>query len=74
MREATGELNLTVIIVVAVAGLMAFFSMVVWPMVRGGIEHDTNCSDAICSGTPINGVVECHMPGESTTFMCPYKG
>ena len=74
MREATGDLNLTVIVVIAVAGLMAFFSMTLWPMIKDGLKHDANCSDAICSGTPSNGMIECHMKGETETFKCPYKG
>ncbi len=65
---------MTVIVVIAVAGLMAFFSMVVWPMIRGGMQHDANCSDAICSKTPNNGMVTCHMKGKSEEFQCPYKG
>lgn len=79
MREATGELNMTVVVVVAVAGLMAFFSMVAWPIVKGGIERDANCSDAVCvpsdtcSGKTAENIC-CHMPGESERFTCPYKG
>lgn len=77
MRQATGELNMTVIIVIAVAGLMAFFSMVVWPTVRGGISNQTNCSDAICDKNTVNhenGTIECHMKDDSKWFSCPYKG
>lgn len=76
MREATGDLNLTVIVVIAVAGLMAFFSIFVWPMIKGGMKHDANCSDAICiKNTQSNGTIECYMKGkEATKFRCPYKG
>ena len=76
MREATGDLNLTVIVVVAVAGLMAFFSMFLWPMIKGGIQHDANCNDAICiKGTESDGTIECYMKGNDTNkFRCPYKG
>lgn len=77
MREATGDLNMTVIVVIAVAGLMAFFSMTLWPMIKGGLKHDANCSDAICVKSTINenaGTIECHMKGSSETFTCPYKG
>ncbi len=77
MREATGELNMTVIIVIAVAGLMAFFSMVIWPLVKNGMKKDANCSDAICEKNTINlseGTIECHMKGDTTWFTCPYKG
>lgn len=66
---------MTVVVVIAVAGLMAFFSMVAWPIVREGIKRDTNCSDAICTGTPNNGTIECYMKDDPTNkFRCPYKG
>lgn len=76
MREATGDLNLTVIVVVAVAGLMAFFSMTLWPMIKSGIQKDANCSDAICTkGTEDKGTIECYMKKYPTNkFRCPYKG
>ena len=76
MREATGDLNLTVIVVVAVAGLMAFFSMVVWPMIRGGMRNSENCSDAICEKVDTNkdGMVNCTRKGKTGSFQCPYKG
>lgn len=75
MREATGDLNMTVIIVVAIAGLIAFFSMFVWPMVKGGMKHDASCSDAICEKNKnADGMVKCHMKDNSEEFYCPYKG
>lgn len=75
MREATGDLNMSVVVIVAVAGLMAFFSMVLWPSIKGGMAHDANCSDAICEKTADSeGMVVCHMKGSSETFKCPYKG
>ena len=61
MREATGDLNLTVIVVIAVAGLMAFFSITLWPMIKSGMKDDENCSDAYCEKTPdANGMVKCY--------------
>ncbi len=33
MKEATGELNLTIIVVMAVGALMAFFYTLIWPMI-----------------------------------------
>ena len=78
MREATGELNLTVIVVIAVAGLVALFSMFVFPMVRKNVTNQQNCSDAVCEkekGSCGDKYVQCHTPGEKNeTFCCPYKG
>lgn len=75
MKEAISELNLTVIIVLAVAGLVALFSLVIWPIIEGGLEQSANCSDAVCeSCNEHTGICECHMPNESETFDCAYKG
>ena len=80
MREATGDLNLTVIVVIAVAGLMAFFSITLWPMIKSGMKNDENCSDAYCNSTPNrDGMVECWRKDPQTgtsgsSFMCPFKG
>ena len=76
MKEATGELNLTVIVVLTVAGLVAFFSMVLWPIVKKNMTHDQKCSDAICKPctTCGEGMASCHMKNDDTEFYCPYKG
>ena len=74
MREATADLNMTIVVVVAVAGLMAFFSLTIWPMIRGNMRNDENCSDAICTGAPVNGMITCHRKGGTEEFQCPYKG
>lgn len=78
MREATGDLNMTVVIVILVAFLVAFFSTFVGPMIRAGIRKEANCSDAICTckkNEIIKGSCDkCHLKGSSTNFTCPYKG
>ncbi len=82
MREATGELNMTVIVVIAVAGLVAFFSMFVFPNFTKTVGNQQNCSNAVCEkkgeGSKCTGsYVECHDPGEkdsSKYYCCPYKG
>ena len=76
MKEATGDLNMTVIVVLIVAGLVAFFSMVIGPMITKGIKSDTNCADAVCKKGPQcpseGGICECTYRGK--TIKCPYKG
>lgn len=82
MREATGELNMTVIVVIAVAGLVAFFSMFVFPNFTKTVGNQQNCSNAVCGKTRGEGdcganFVQCHDPGEkdsSKNYCCPYKG
>jgi len=51
MKEATGELNMTVITVVAIAAVAAFFYAIVWPAIKNSISNNTKCADAICPAT-----------------------
>ncbi len=37
MKEATGELNMTVVTIVAIAAILAFF-WAFWPKIKGQIE------------------------------------
>jgi len=41
MKEATGELNMTVITVVAIAAIAAFFYIFVWPSISISISNNT---------------------------------
>ena len=41
MKEATGELNMTVITVVAIAAVAALFYAFVWPMIKQRIVQGT---------------------------------
>lgn len=80
MKEATADLNSTVVVVLMVGVLSAFFFGVMWPMMSNSIRHDTSCSDAICSSCPSNNcqTVECYSVDDSgrrsDTFDCVYKG
>ncbi len=46
MKEATGELNMTVVTVVAIAAVAAFFSAFVWPSIQASIKSSTYCAMA----------------------------
>ena len=46
MKEATGELNMTVVTVVAIAALMAFFYLIIWPTIKTSLSLTTACSSA----------------------------
>jgi len=77
MKEASEELNITVIVVIAIGVLMAFFYYTLWPLIKGGFESENNCSKAICENTDSNddGYVECHSKkDESIKFKCVFKG
>ena len=60
MKEATGELNMTVVTVVAIAAVGVFFYTFVWPSIQRSIKNNT-CSvqcptgDSRCINDCING-------------------
>lgn len=54
MKEATGELNMTVITVVAIAAVAAVFYAWVWPTIKVSIAKNTCKSDGYTSCTITN--------------------
>lgn len=38
MKDAMGELNMTVVTIVAIGAVAAFFTMVLWPQIRDKIN------------------------------------
>ena len=50
MKEATGELNMTVITVVAIAAVGALFTIFVWPNIQGNLMLSTACSQVSANG------------------------
>lgn len=55
MKEATGELNMTVITVVAIAAVAAFFYAFVWPAIRNTLNRTTLCNSASCQACTTDG-------------------
>ena len=77
MKEATGELNMTVIIAIAVAILAAFFYTILWPMIRTNFDSKASCSRAICecdAKCKETGFGKCHLKGKNNEIRCPWKG
>lgn len=73
MKEATGELNITVVTVVAIAAVAAFFYAFIWPSIQKNIQTSTKCSSAT-NCTNCNGkTCTCtYMDGEvAETVTCP---
>ena len=56
MKEATGELNMTVITVVAIAAIAAIFYAFVWPSIKKSIR--TNTCNTQCPAEGTNGGVD----------------
>lgn len=46
MKEATGELNMTVVTVVAIAAIGAFFYLLIWPSIKTGMALTSACNAA----------------------------
>lgn len=80
MKEATGELNMTVVIVVAVGLLSVFFFAILWPNLKNTFIATNKCSDAICDKRTLNdGLVTCKYydkngKQQGNEFQCPWKG
>ena len=41
MKEATGELNMTVITVIAIAAIGVIFYTLVWPLIKNNISQNS---------------------------------
>ena len=50
MKEATGELNMTVITVVAIAAVGLLFTVFVWPNIQSNLALNTACSQVDNNG------------------------
>lgn len=64
MKEATGELNMTVITVVAIAAVGALFTFFVWPSIQANLMLNTACSQVNSNGNftspnDAQGIIKC---------------
>lgn len=59
MKEATGELNMTVVVVIAIAAIAALFYALVWPAIRGNLTASTRCSGAYGCGSCVSNSMTC---------------
>jgi hypothetical protein len=76
MKEATGELTGSVIVVSAVAVLTVFFFTFLWPrVIRKGLVDDATCANAVCDrGYNSNHMATCRHPEREEYFECPFRG
>lgn len=52
MKDATGELSMTAVAVVAIAAISVVFSTLIWPTIKANITRSTYCSQAFnCTST-----------------------
>lgn len=87
MKETTGELNITLIVVIGIAILVAFFYFVIWPNLDANFQANSKCSRAICQNPckdskgaknscddAIGQLVKCKVQGSDVDIYCPWKG
>ena len=63
MKDATGELSMTAIAVVAIAAIGVVFSQLVWPAIKANITRSAHCSEAYNCGAP---------DAKSNLMLCSY--
>ncbi len=74
MKDATGELSMTAIAVVAIAAIGVVFTQLVWPAIKSNITRSAHCSEAFnCTGS--GSILTCSYLADSTsaisTVQCP---
>ncbi len=65
MKEATGELNMTVITVAIVAGVLVLFTVVILPIIQKNVEHSSKCAGAYACSECANGSMTCTAQNEN---------
>jgi hypothetical protein len=72
MKDATGELSMTAVAVVAIAAIGVVFSTLIWPQIRTNIMRSTYCSQAFDCGAPNDrGMQECsYCPQTDESVVC----
>ena len=55
MKEASGELSMTAVAVVAIAAIGVVFTTLIWPSIKANITRSANCTQAYnctnCNGS-----------------------
>ena len=75
MKEATGELNMTVITVVAIAAVGLLFTLFVWPNIQANLAINTACANIDNNGnyeTADDSIADANSDGyvKCTNFNC----
>ena len=76
MKEASGELNMTAVTVIAIGAIAAFFYAFVWPNLKSNIDRSQKCSTAICNCSAGQETAECTFidaNNATSTVTCPCK-
>lgn len=77
MKEASGELSMTAVAVVAIAAIGVVFTTLIWPSIKSNITRSTKCTQAYSCSCPGGGALcECKYLDEKNgeqTVKCPDK-
>lgn len=77
MKEASGELSMTAIAVVAIAAIGVVFTTLIWPTIKANIVRSTNCANVIscenCDGTTCECTYLLEDGVTTDTVTCPDK-
>lgn len=60
MKEASGELSMTAVAVVAIAAIGVLFTTLIYPSIKRSLQHNQNCSAAYGCHSCSDGVCECY--------------
>lgn len=74
MKEATGDLSMTAVAVVAIAAVAVVFTTLIWPSIKVNILNSTKCAQAHYCAPAIDGVSECQYldeNGDNKKVNCP---
>ena len=66
MKEASGELSMTAVAVVAIAAVGVLFTTLIWPSIKGALTANAHCSSAVNC--------DCGTDGNNKTCECEYYG
>lgn len=70
MKEATGELNMTVVTVVAIAAIAALFTVFIMPQIQANIALQTACSNIDANGEYSATITDAASTGAGSAVTC----
>lgn len=82
MKEATSGLNMSLVTIIAIGVMAAFFYTILWPQVKSNYDRNTKCDKAICRSSTYNpntGKVLCDLYDDNRNIVekdmeCVFKG
>lgn len=76
MKDATGELSMTAVAVVAIAAISVVFTTLIWPSIKSNIVRSTHCTEAHYCDCSSGNICDCKYmdtDGNEVDVKCPKK-